>query len=509
HRSDRDHRPKKPHVNVEVELRHLDHRDKPCTLAVRLGARASKIKHFIQNRNDGRLRPGAAVRLYSDGKELHRRDVIDRPSVVWYRSGTACDDDSWKVTHWQDGANGRWKGTFASDLVRAIEAGDTVAQLRRKVADHVGVEDHNRIIIIARDGMRPGLLQGDAWEVRQVRSWLCRWLSIDVGRRNGYVILEGLRRQYIYHPEPSYLQKGIDLKRLKQWMQQRLFACVGRLGQRSDLNLRWTDIALVRNGSRLSSLSPVAWGATYSFELADDVAEALAADESWLLPATETCAVCSDDKRLTELPVRMTAACEHKPATCKDCVLQWIHSSLETSSWDRLRCPECPQLMKFADVRRYASAADFSRYDALATRAALRDIPNFRWCLSTNCESGQIHDPSCAKFKCAACKSKHCVTHDVPWHSGETCGEYDGRNRRRAAEDRASEETIRTTSRKCPECAKDVHKWEGCNHITCVCGHEWCYVCLATFQKTRHGFLFCHHARDCTDRDPFAHIVDP
>jgi len=448
------------------------------------------------------------VRLYCDGKEIHRSDLIERSSVIWYRIGETCDDDSWTISQWQDGTNAKLEGKFADDLVRSIEAGDTVSQVRRKVAEHLGIQDHNRVILIARDGMRSGLVQGDSWEVRQLRKWLCRWLSIDVGRKNGYVILEGLGRQYVYHPEPSYLQRGIELKKLKRWMEQRLFTCVSPSGE-SDLNLRWVQIALLRNKTRLGSLTPVVWGATYNFELPDDIAEALADDESWLLPATETCIVCSDDKKLTDLPVRTTEGCDHKPTVCKECMSQWIHSSLETSAWDRLKCPECPQFLKFADVKRYASTDDFARYDTLATRAALKDMPNFRWCLSTRCESGQIHDPSCAKFKCAACRSKHCVKHDMPWHSGETCEDYDRRNRRRQKEERASEAEVKKSTRRCPECKKDVHKWTGCNHITCVCRHEWCYICLAPYNRNPQGFLYCRHNPGCTEHDPFVDIIDP
>jgi hypothetical protein len=209
------------------------------------------------------------------------------------------------------------------------------------------------------------------------------------------------------------------------------------------------------------------------------------------------------------MPIQIAAGCKHKAALCKECLAQWLQSGLERTSWDRLKCPDCPELLQHADMRRYANPATFERWDSLATRAALEAIPNFRWCLSSPCTSGQIDDESCAKFKCKACSARHCIKHNVPWHKGETCEDYDRRNKQRKKDDKASEQMIKKTSKKCPECKKDVHKFTGCNHITCVCGHEWCYICFAPFQRNEHGFLFCRHKTECTERDPFIDLIDP
>jgi hypothetical protein len=68
-----------------------------------------------------------------------------------------------------------------------------------------------------------------------------------------------------------------------------------------------------------------------------------------------------------------------------------------------------------------------SSYDALTTKAAYDRIPNFRWCINKDCDSGQVHASGKPKFRCQACKKSHCVEHGVVWHKGETCGEYDYR----------------------------------------------------------------------------------
>jgi hypothetical protein len=356
---------------------------------------------------------------------------------------------------------------FIDKINWAVDTGATVGQFRRHIAELMNVSDHNRIVFIARDGMRTGLIQGDAWEFRNIRDWLCTWLSIDVVREDGYVALEGLDRSYIFHPEPAHMSNtGLTFKQVKQCMVERLFKRVHRSGG-NNIDIRWSSITCSSRGRKQDSSSRVEWGRTYKFSIPVDGAESIANIESWLLPKTKTCSVCSDDKSIADLPLQITEACSHDVNICKDCTRQWIHSSMESNTWDKLKCPECPSFMKFHDVKRNASREDFTRFDELVLRDAVKNIANFRWCLSPTCKSGQIHDATCPKFSCKACKARHCVDHDVPWHRGETCAEYDKRNRKRQKDEKASEDTIKKTTKNCPRCKKAVHKWTGCNHITC------------------------------------------
>ncbi|KAL1876430.1 hypothetical protein VTK73DRAFT_9296 [Phialemonium thermophilum] len=523
HRTRHDHlaqrtSPSRSAATVRIVVHDLNHQLRPFRVELKSGTQARRIADVIRKRHAeraGAVPETARIRLYREGLEIQPHEMApDRPCIVWHRlelaAGRESSDDGlswWKLTHWQDETNGVLDKTLTGEIVRAIESGETIGSLRRIIAARTGVEDANRVVIIARDGVRRGLVQGDSWEARQLRNWLCRWLSIDTGRERGYVVLKGLARQYIYHPAPVYLENGMTVTMLKKWMKQRLFTAVDRLGQ-DELSLASREIA-IREGEDVPDSTPVRWGATYTFSLPAHVAEALGDAESWLLPVSESCSVCGDAKKITELPAQLTAECDHRPSLCKDCTRQWIHSSLESTLWDRLKCPECPKLLQFHDVQRYASPEDFVRYDTLATRAALKGIDDFRWCLSPTCESGQIHDRSCAKFRCVACKAKHCVAHDVPWHSGETCAEYDKRTRRRRRQDRASRDTIEKTSKKCPGCGKDVHKWTGCNHITCLCGHEWCYLCLAPYRRNAVDFIFCRHAPGCAEANTLADMLDP
>ncbi|OAA65433.1 ring finger protein [Niveomyces insectorum RCEF 264] len=481
---------------------------------------------------------------------------------------------------------------FVAGLVRDIAdpgARLSVGDVRARVATALEIDDPNRIALVAGDGVLPDqLMAGSAWQLRRLlRSWLCRRLTVLVCPPRGYVVVRGgggvvrdadgsphgRRRVYVY-PCDWDGRALPTVHRIQAWVRDEVWPAA-RQDVGAVVQLRAAAAAAATAGNPptrqpfprkrcrtqqiplfdaagkplVDNLHPLPRGSSVEFRLPDDLVEASADAESWLLLPTETCIICCDAKPATQFPHRVAMGCcvrgdnhnnnttavparSHTPNVCKDCLAEWIRSSLQDKAWDQLKCPECPAFLAHADVRLYAAPAEFARYEQLATRAAVvRDFPNFRWCLAPGCESGQIHEPpsskraalpsssspsssssaaataassieeSCPKFRCHACRAAYCINHNVPWHSGETCAQYDVRTKqRRREEQRKSDQWVQKHAKECPQCHKMVHKYEGCNHITCLCGHEWCYLCFAPFVTTM-GILRCRHKAGCTERD--------
>lgn len=125
-------------------------------------------------------------------------------------------------------------------------------------------------------------------------------------------------------------------------------------------------------------------------------------------------------------PHHITDGCNHQPGTCLDCIRTTIRIGLDTKLWTDIRCPECPSTFTYRNVQRVADPANFERYDALASSSALSNLPDFRWCLA-DCGSGQLHDGGKQHpiMQCFKCGSRQCFTHNVRWHTGMTCPEYE------------------------------------------------------------------------------------
>ena len=114
------------------------------------------------------------------------------------------------------------------------------------------------------------------------------------------------------------------------------------------------------------------------------------------------------------------------------------------------------------------------RYDNLMMRRTLeRDFPNFRWCIGPGCTFGQEHPDSPTDqpiIVCSACGFISCSQHNVPWHSGQKCEEFEKtRLARRSKEEKKTEKIIKSIAKRCPGCRRFINKNGGCNHMNCKC----------------------------------------
>lgn len=105
------------------------------------------------------------------------------------------------------------------------------------------------------------------------------------------------------------------------------------------------------------------------------------------------------------------------------------------------------------------------RYDKAALKAAIANDPEFRFCLSTVCSSGQLHAAGADEpiFRCEACGHRHCVVCEVPWHEGELCVNMQAKKRDEAE----SAKKVAEISKQCPNCNIKIEKNYGCDHMTC------------------------------------------
>lgn len=88
--------------------------------------------------------------------------------------------------------------------------------------------------------------------------------------------------------------------------------------------------------------------------------------------------------------------------------------------------------------------------------------------------------------KCLKCHGLFCINCRVPWHNNMTCQDYKRKNPNPPAEDlKLKSLATRNLWRQCVKCNHIIELSEGCFHMTCRCGYEFCYKCGAEWKNKK------------------------
>lgn len=194
------------------------------------------------------------------------------------------------------------------------------------------------------------------------------------------------------------------------------------------------------------------------------------------------CPICLEEYAPSGFPKRATVTelCDHPDKACLQCLNSSITGIVETGALHILACPICPQKLTWRDVKEYASKKVYERYKYLKQQA-LRP-GHYISCTNSSCGGSQAHDcdgPSGPKMTCNFCQAETCARHRRPWHEGQTCLEFDmdpAQIERLEEEEATAKLLAKEATSICPKCGQGVTKTEGCDHMMCQCGTEWCYV---------------------------------
>ncbi|KAL4189269.1 hypothetical protein AMTRI_Chr08g164670 [Amborella trichopoda] len=127
---------------------------------------------------------------------------------------------------------------------------------------------------------------------------------------------------------------------------------------------------------------------------------------------------------------------------------------------DKLYCPypKCSALMSKREMQSNQQASSSSHHTA--------DSPGLR--------------------RCIKCQGPFCLNCIVPWHSRMTCWQYKIRNPYPHTEDEKLRSLAnRNLWRQCVKCKHMIELAEGCYHMTCRCGYEFCYTCGAQWRNKK------------------------
>ncbi|CAG8710727.1 24651_t:CDS:10, partial [Gigaspora rosea] len=179
--------------------------------------------------------------------------------------------------------------------------------------------------------------------------------------------------------------------------------------------------------------------------------------------------------------------CRH--GFCLACMKNYLNSVLKDDVVDfPIKCPLRCIDVNIAEriIEKSLTKEDLENYYLKMT---VSSIKNKIYCPNKKCSAmiDYDHDESQPTYSliCPMCHESFCPLCRVSWHEDLTCEEYQALPlHERSPEDREVLNLARNERwQRCPKCNMLVQLETGCNHITCRCKAEFCYVCGSDWNR--------------------------
>ncbi|KAF9589786.1 hypothetical protein IFM89_028721 [Coptis chinensis] len=204
----------------------------------------------------------------------------------------------------------------------------------------------------------------------------------------------------------------------------------------------------------------------------------------------EDCPICCEEK-LPSMMINMD--CSHKFCSC--CMRTYVEGKLQTCQVP-IRCPElkCKCYVSASECRSFLPKTCYDLLEKALVEANFLEsekiycpFPNCSvllnpcQCMSTRASSSSHSETNC--IECPECQRFICLDCGVPWHSSMSCEEYQNLpiEERDAGDITLHHLAQNKKWRRCQQCRRMIELTQGCYHMTCWCGHEFCYSCGAEY----------------------------
>lgn len=195
------------------------------------------------------------------------------------------------------------------------------------------------------------------------------------------------------------------------------------------------------------------------------------------------CEICAERKEIDEMFTIET--CSH--VYCTDCISKHVATKIQ----DKIHVVTCPGVAcrGILDFETYSSIIPKDvrdMWDELLCESLIHASQKF-YCPYKDCSAMLVNDSDemVRESECPVCWRLFCAQCYVPWHCGVECEEFWRLNAdERGREDLMVRELAKSKQwARCPHCKFFVEKTEGCLHMTCRCGSQFCYKCGVTWSE--------------------------
>ncbi|EEF49282.1 E3 ubiquitin-protein ligase RSL1 [Ricinus communis] len=202
------------------------------------------------------------------------------------------------------------------------------------------------------------------------------------------------------------------------------------------------------------------------------------------------CEICVEKKETDQMFA--TDSCIH--SFCLDCVGKYVGTKIQESQ-TIVTCPgmNCRAVLELDICRTKLAKGVIDSWEEALCKEMISTLQSF-YCPFRDCSALLVNDNEgevIRESECPFCHRLFCAQCYVPWHSGIECEAFQRLNEdERGREDLMVIELAKEKKwSRCPKCRFYVERTQGCPHMVCRCGFQFCYGCELEWTGNHGG---CH-----------------
>ena len=162
------------------------------------------------------------------------------------------------------------------------------------------------------------------------------------------------------------------------------------------------------------------------------------------------------------------------------CFDELVKSAVENNNLP-IKCPNCginvhPNFIE--DSINNANPQLLYKYDKFSMNNFIQNNSDeYSSCPTPGCEYMFFFESGAINFLCPLCGKNYCLNCKDEWHRGMTCQQYKDSRDVNKLDNQFFQFVKGAKFKMCPKCKFWVEKNQGCNHMKCRCGADFCYLC--------------------------------
>eukprot|EP00388_Colpodella_angusta_P001012 GDKJ01003392.1.p1 GENE.GDKJ01003392.1~~GDKJ01003392.1.p1 ORF type:complete len:519 (-),score=65.67 GDKJ01003392.1:70-1626(-) len=199
---------------------------------------------------------------------------------------------------------------------------------------------------------------------------------------------------------------------------------------------------------------------------------------------TVTCLICLEEKSSSSA---WMLNCSH--SFCEECWVKYVDHAIcnmRQSKYSTIQCPahQCYQPIPLQFMKSIMHSNKnpmllLSSYEYFLTKRLLKKMSEFATCPNTECKivSHRLNRAWCDSVTCL-CGTIYCFSCEDEMHNPIDCSTLRRWRKEKEKFNYANLKWIVNNTKLCPSCKHAIEKNQGCNHIKCHCGYDFCWMCL-------------------------------